>query len=73
MMIMESGEKSQIAIEKIESIFAGSKVIYPKDEINRIEKLIKEVENERKNGNTKVYDEVDQAFKDMGIDIDESI
>ena len=69
---LKPGDKME-AIEKDGGIFITPVVIYPKGEITRIAKLIKEVENERKNGNTKAYDDVNQAFKDMGIDIDEIV
>ena len=69
-MGLKPGDKME-AIEKDGGIFITPVVIYPKSEMTRIAKLIKEVEEERKNGNTKVYDDVNEAFKDMGINIDE--
>ena len=69
-MGLKPGDKME-AIEKDGGIFITPVVIYPKSEMARIAKLIKEVEEERKNGNTKVYDDINEAFKDMGINIDE--
>jgi hypothetical protein len=40
-------------------------------EMERIAKLIKEAEEDRKDGKTKVYNDVSEAFKDMGINMDE--
>ncbi len=45
-------------------------VIYPKTEMIRIGKLVKEAENECKSDNSKIYDDVNKMLLDMGIDID---
>ena len=43
-------------------------VVYPKEKITKIAKLIKESENEI--SKQKAFDSVDDMFADMGIDID---
>ena len=46
-------------------------VVYPKGEMERIAKLIRETDFVRESGNIKAYDDVIEAFKDMGINVDE--
>ena len=52
-------------------IFITPVVVYPKGEMERIAKLIKEADAERESGNIKAYDNVSDAFRDMGINLDE--
>ncbi len=61
------GDKFEI-IEKDGGIFLCPVVVYPKAEMERVARLIKEVEVEYPN--LKVYDDVSKMFGDMGIDID---
>ena len=58
-------------IEKDGGIFLCPVVVYPKKEMERIAKLVKESEAEYKDGNAKVYEDVGEMFKDMGINLDE--
>ncbi len=61
------GDKFDI-IEKDGGIFLCPVVVYPKDKIVKIAKLIKE--SARDIANQKAYDNVGDMFADMGIDID---
>lgn len=67
---LKPGDKLE-AIERDGGIFITPVVVYPKNEMQRIAKLIKDVEEERESGNIKSYDCVREAFRDMGIEIDE--
>lgn len=58
-------------VEKDGGIFLCPVVVYPKKEMIRIAKLIKETDAEYKNGELKAYDDVDKMFKEMGINLDE--
>ena len=58
-------------VEKDGSIFLCPVVVYPKKEMIRIAKLIKETDAEYKNDEAKAYDDVDKMFKEMGINLDE--
>lgn len=62
---ISEGDKFEI-IEKDGGIFLCPVVVYPKEKIEKLAKLIKESESEIQN---KVYDDVDKMFADMGIDI----
>ena len=64
---ISEGDKFDI-IEKDGGIFLCPVVVYPKEKITKIAKLIKESENEI--SKQKVFDSVDDMFADMGIDID---
>ena len=59
------------AIEKDGGIFLCPVVVYPKKEMIRIAKLIKETDDDYKSGKLKTYDDVDKMFEDMGINLDE--
>ena len=56
-------------IEKDGGILLCPVVVYPKDKMERIAKLVKEAEGEY--SNLKEYDNVSNMFNDMGIDLDE--
>ncbi|MDO9565226.1 MAG: AbrB/MazE/SpoVT family DNA-binding domain-containing protein [Candidatus Desulfaltia sp.] len=62
------GDKFEV-IEKEGGIFLCPVVVYPKPEMERIAKLIKETDIESRN--LKAYDDVSKMFSDMGIDLDE--
>lgn len=61
------GDKFEV-IEKDGGIFLCPVVVYPKSEMERIAKLIKETDIESRN--LKTYDDVSKMFSDMGIDLD---
>lgn len=67
---IKEGDKFEV-IEKDGGIFLCPVVVYPKKEMIRIAKLIKETGAEYKNGEVKSYDDVDKMFMDMGINLDE--
>ena len=67
---LKPGDKLE-AIERDGGIFITPVVVYPKGEMERIAKLIRETDIVRKSGNIKAYDDVIEAFKDMGINVDE--
>ncbi|WP_313233220.1 AbrB/MazE/SpoVT family DNA-binding domain-containing protein [Tissierella praeacuta] len=67
---IKEGDKFEV-IEKDRGIFLCPVVVYPKKEMIRIAKLIKETGAEYKNGELKLYDDVDKMFMDMGINLDE--
>ena len=67
---IKEGDKFEV-IEKDGGIFLCPVVVYPKKEMLRIAKLIKETDAEYKNDELKSYDDVDKMFMDMGIDLDE--
>lgn len=67
---IKEGDKFEV-IEKDGGIFLCPVVVYPKKEMIRIAKLIKETEIEYKNGELKSYDDVDKMFEDMGINLDD--
>jgi antitoxin MazE len=58
-------------IEKDGGIFLCPVVIYPKKEMVRIARLIKETEAEYKSGELKAYDDIDKMLSDMGINLDD--
>lgn len=64
---ISEGDKFDI-IEKDGGIFLCPVVVYPKEKIAKIAKLIKESEIEI--SNQKAFESVDDMFADMGIDID---
>ena len=64
---ISEGDKFEIMI-KDGGIFLCPVVVYPKEKIEEIAKLIKEAENDVKN--QKAYDSVNDMFADMGIDIE---
>jgi antitoxin MazE len=67
---IKEGDKFDV-IEKDGGIFLCPVVIYPKKEMVRIAKLIKESDAEYKGGELKTYDDVDRMFEDMGINLND--
>ena len=67
---IKEGDQFEV-IEKDGGIFLCPVVVYPKNEMIRITKLIKETEAEYKSGEMKAYDDIDKMFMDMGINLDE--
>jgi AbrB family looped-hinge helix DNA binding protein len=67
---IKEGDKFEI-VEKDGGIFLCPVVVYPKKEMIRIAKLIKETDAEYRSGELKAYDDVDKMFMDMGINLDE--
>ena len=67
---IKEGDQFEV-IEKDGGIFLYPVVVYPKKEMVRIAKLIKETDADYKSGKLKAYDEVDKMFEDMGINIDD--
>lgn len=61
------GDKFEI-MEKDGGIFLCPVVVYPKDKMAKIAKIIKESEANLSNQNA--FDSVEDLFADMGIDID---
>jgi AbrB family looped-hinge helix DNA binding protein len=62
------GDKFEV-IEKDGGIFLCPVVVYPKADMERIAKLIKDAESET--GSRKAYDDVSKMFSDMGINLNE--
>ncbi|MDD2392575.1 MAG: AbrB/MazE/SpoVT family DNA-binding domain-containing protein [Eubacteriales bacterium] len=67
---IREGDKFDI-IEKDGGIFLCPVVVYPRKEMIRIAKMIKDTEAEYRAGECKAYDDVDKLFGDMGIDLNE--
>ena len=67
---IKEGDKFEV-IERDGGIFLCPVVVYPKKEMIRIAKLVKETDAEYKSGELKLYDDVDKMFMDMGINLDE--
>jgi antitoxin MazE len=67
---IKEGDKFEV-IEKDGGIFLCPVVVYPKSEMARIARLLKETEKELENGDVKSYDDIDKMFEDMGIKLDE--
>lgn len=67
---IKEGDKFEV-IEKDGGIFLCPVVVYPKKEMIRIAKLVKETDADYKNGELKLYDDVDKMFMDIGINLDE--
>lgn len=61
------GDKFDI-MEKDGGIFLCPVVVYPKDKIAKIAKILKESENDTKTRTA--FESVEDMFSDMGIDID---
>lgn len=61
------GDKFEIT-EKEGGIFLCPVVIYPKNKIEKLAKILKEAENETKNLYT--FESIEEMFDDMGIDIE---
>ena len=64
---ISEGDKFEI-MEKDGGIFLCPVVVYPKDKIAKIAKILKESENDTKKKT--VFESVEDMFSDMGIDID---
>lgn len=64
---ISEGDKFDI-VEKDGGIFLCPVVVYPKEKIAKIAKLIKESEGDTEKQNA--FDSVEDLFADMGIDID---
>ena len=54
-------------IEKDGGIFLCPVVVYPKAELTRIAGLVKEAEAESAAGDSRIYEDIDKMFTDMGI------
>jgi antitoxin MazE len=67
---IKEGDQFEV-IEKDGGIFLCPVVIYPKKEMVRIARLIKETEAEYKSGELKAYDDIDKMLSDMGINLDD--
>lgn len=67
---IKEGDQFEV-VEKDGGIFLCPVVVYPKKEMIRIAKLIKETDAEYKSGELKAYDDIDKMFMDMGINLDE--
>lgn len=63
---ISEGDKFEV-IEKDGGIFLCPVVVYPKNKIQKIAKIIKESEIDTKT--QKVFDSVEDLFADMGIDV----
>ncbi len=63
---ISEGDKFDI-VEKDGGIFLCPVVVYPKDKILKIAKIIKESETDT--NAQKVFDSVEDLFADMGIDV----
>ena len=64
---ISEGDKFDI-MERDGGIFLCPVVVYPKDKIAKIAKILKESENDTKK--KKAFESVEDMFSDMGIDID---
>lgn len=64
---ISEGDKFDI-MERDGGIFLCPVVVYPKDKIAKIAKILKESENDTKKKT--VFESVEDMFSDMGIDID---
>ncbi len=63
---ISEGDKFDV-IEKDGGIFLCPVVVYPKDKIAQIARIIKETETDGRS--KKVFDSVEDLFADMGIDV----
>ena len=64
---ISEGDKFDI-MERDSGIFLCPVVVYPKDKIAKIAKILKESENDTKTRTA--FESVEDMFSDMGIDID---
>lgn len=64
---ISEGDKFDI-MERDGGIFLCPVVVYPKDKIAKIAKILKESENDTKTRTA--FESVEDVFSDMGIDID---
>ena len=64
---ISEGDKFDIT-EKDGGIFLCPVVVYPKDKIAKIAKILKESENDTKKQTA--FESIEDMFSDMGIDID---
>jgi len=67
---IREGDKFEV-FEQEGGIFLRPVVVYPKSEMIKIAKLIKETDNEYKTGSSKAYDDIGKMFDDMGIKLDD--
>ncbi len=67
---IKEGDQFEV-VEKDGGIFLCPVVVYPKKEMIRIAKLIKETDADYRSGELKSYDDVDKMFKDMGINMND--
>lgn len=67
---IKEGDQFEV-VEKDGGIFLCPVVVYPKKEMIRIAKLIKETDADYRSGELKAYDDVDKMFKDMGINMND--
>lgn len=65
---ISQGDKFEI-MEKDGGIFLCPVVVYPKEKITKIAKLLKESEKETKN--QKAFASVEDMFSDMGINVED--
>ncbi len=63
---INEGDKFEVT-ERDGGIFLCPVVVYPKEKVEKIAKLLKELDSEK---SEKVYKDVDEMFADMGIDLD---
>lgn len=63
---ISEGDKFDI-VEKDGGIFLCPVVVYPKEKLTKIAKIIKDLENDT--SKKKEFESVDDMFSDMGIDI----
>lgn len=63
---ISEGDKFEV-MEKDGGIFLCPVVVYPKEKLTQIAKLLKKAEDDL--ANQKAYDDVTEMFADMGIDI----
>jgi len=67
---IREGDKFEV-FEQGGGIFLRPVVVYPKSEMIKIAKLIKETDSEYKTGSSKAYDDIGKIFDDMGIKLDD--
>ena len=70
MLGIKEGDQLEVQ-EKDGGIFLCPVVVYPKNEVERIARLVKEAEIEYSNDDSRIYSDIDKMFTDMGIDLDE--
>lgn len=69
---IQEGDKFEV-LQLDGGIFLRPVVIYPKAEMQRVAKLIKETKAEYRAGKLKSYDDVDKMFEDMGINVSDEV
>ncbi len=58
-------------IEKDGGIFLCPVVVYPKDKMKKIARLLKKTDEDIKSGKSKVYSDIDTMFAEMGVNLNE--